>query len=196
LPPPPPFLPPSGEKLFHVLYSSINGGLTSSSHSSCRRTPLPLPLIIGEPSPTWNTATTEPIHCLHAIAPLGWALTPFTFRADSTITGSALSEDRLEWYPPSSCRRPRRRRHSGCGDRPRCALWGRAGWATPSTSPPPFVLRAKQVAQPPRCCSIRPTKPITVYMFLNFCLFLLNPRNQSKIQKFVGNFIKFKKNTN
>jgi hypothetical protein len=71
LPPPPPFLPPSGEKLFHVLYSSINGGLTSSSHSSCRRTPLPQPLITGELSPTWNTAATEPIHCLHAIAPLG-----------------------------------------------------------------------------------------------------------------------------
>jgi hypothetical protein len=43
---------PSSEKLFHELYSSVNGRLTSSSPSSSRRTPPPPLLITEDLSPT------------------------------------------------------------------------------------------------------------------------------------------------
>jgi hypothetical protein len=111
---------PSGKKLFHVLYSSINGRLTSSSPSLSCRIPPPMPLISGDPSSTWNTAIAEPNRCLHAPRCSGELQPPLPCQSDSPTVGHALNEDLLDRHPPVSRLGPHCHRHTGRGDRLPC----------------------------------------------------------------------------
>jgi hypothetical protein len=187
----PPFLPLSVEKLFHVLYSSINGGLTSSSHSLSHRTPLPPSLITGDPLPIRNAA---------AVVLLGWSSPPLHLdgqlphcrecsRWRPLGVASTVELPWAAWEPVPGARWPPPVHAARLG-------WpdpfGR-GLGHPEQAASAFWPASEAGRHPTWCCSIGPVKRIIVFEF-SFISF----KSQKSIQdsKIRRKFYKIRKNIN